>query len=528
MTPMRTIIFGLVLSCASFLRAEEAPLKPPSCLPEYYSEVFATLDGPWRLVEQDATNGQFRCTYESPARHEILVLEHIPCDRTTAPAYFNETANRIIQGSSQQLGKFEELSQFELRARKANCGLTQSIWLFVLPRSVQIWTWTFPRTGPEAAPGTLQAVRKCVNRQRCEEARRDGNVTMGRWGPCIREHALDLLNDGERTQALEVFQDLLSTSPSDFEAHLAYMASTADPAAASNSARIVFRNSEDPAQLKCAAAILGIPAPNIESLPPVAPEDAGLRLVLIPLESDSMWLLDDVAKLYEQITDVPVSIRRLEEPWEWKTPERIAHQREVQRFLHVEGQPPIDFTGWSPERYVEAIRATAETADAFSRWQAEHMIAAVTSAPGQYEVAPHLKHLREQLEEKRSADRRTMYVAITRTNIYSGDSNFLFSKANCTPAENAAFLSYYMMLGSTLGESSASRARLTERIAKSLVAASIWQLGIPRSIDPACPTSYPDGVARLDQQTLVLSEEIRSQLERLRDSAGAPAEGAAP
>jgi len=525
---MRKIVLGLVLSFASFLRAEDVPLKQPPCLPEYYSEVFATLDRAWQLVEQNATNGQFRFTYESSTRHGILVLEHIPCDRTTAPAYFNEAANRFNQGSSGPLGKFEELSEFELRAQKANCGLTQSIWLFVLPRSVQIQIWTFPRTDPGAAPGTLQAARKCANRQRYEEARRDGNVAMGRWGPCIRAHALDLLNAGDQTQAMKVFQDLLSTSPNDFEAHLAYMAGTVDSAAASNSARAVFRNSEDPAQLKCAVATLGIPEPNFESLPPVSPEDTGLRLVLIPLDSDSLWLVEDAAKLYEQITDVPVSIRRLEKPWEWKTPERIAHQREVQRLLHVEGRPPIDFTGWSPERYVDAIRAKFEPADAFSRWQAEQLIATVTSAPGQYEVAPHLKRLKERLADKRSADPRTMYVAITRTNIYSGDSNFIFSMASCPPAETAAFLSYYMMLGSTLGEAFASRARLAERIAKSLVAASILQLGIPRSIDPACPTSYPDGVARLDQQTLVLSEGIRSQLERLRNSAGAPAENAAP
>ena len=525
---MRNIICWLVLSFAAVLRAEAVPLKPPPCLPEYYSAVFATLDRPWHLVEQDATNGQFRFTYECPARHGTLVFEQISCDRTTAPAYFNEAANRINQGSSRQRGTFEEISEFELRARKDNRNLTQSIWLFVLPRSVQIWTWTFPRQGPEAAPGTLQAVRRCVNRQRYEDARREGNVAMGRWGPCIRAHAMDLLTAGDQTQAMKVFQDLLSTSPNDFEAHLAYMTNATDSAAASNSAQIVFRNSEDPAQMECAAAILGIPKPNFDSLPPVSTEDTGLRLVLIPLEPDSLWLLEDVAKLYEQITDVPVSIRGLEQPWEWKTPERIAHQREVQRFLHVEGQPPIDFTGWDPERYIGAIRANVETADAYSRWQAEQMIAAIVSAPGQYEVAPHLNHLKERLKEKRSADRRTMYVAVTRTNIYSGDSNFIFSKANCTPAENAAFLSYYMMLGSTLGEPAAARTRLTERIAKSLVAASIWQLGFPRSTDPACPTSYPDGVARLDQQTLVLSAEVRSQLERLRDSAGEPPAGTAP
>ncbi len=518
----------LVLSLALLHRADAVPLKPPPFLPDYYSEAFATLDRSWRLVEQSATNGQFNLTYESKPCHGTLVLEHIPCDRTTAPMHFNDIARRLNQRSSRQQGRFDEVSEFELRAGRNKFRHIQSIWSFMLPRSIQIWTWTFPRTAPEVSPGTLQVVRQCVNRQRYEDARRGGNVAMGRWDLCIRAHALDLLNDGDQAQALKVLHDLLSTSPNDFETHLAYMASAADPAAASNSAQIVFRNSEDPAHMERAAAILGIPKPNYESLPPVSPDDTGLRLVLIPLEPDSLWFLDDAVKLYEQITDIPVSIRRLEEPWEWKTPERIARQREVQRLLHVEGQPPIDFTGWSPKRYAETFRANVETADAFSRWQVEKLIAAITSAPGQYEVAPHLKRLKEHLKEKRSADWRTMYVALTRTNIYSGDSNFIFSMASCPPAETAAFLSYYMMLSSTLDESPASRARLTERIAKSLVAASIWQLDIPRSTDPACPTSYPDGVSRLDQQALVLSADIRSQLEKVRDSAGAPPAGAPP
>lgn len=167
---MRNVICWLVLSFAAVLRAEAVPVKPPPCLPGYYSAVFATLDRPWRLVEQDATNGQFRFTYECPARHGTLVFEHLPCDRTTAPAYFNEAANRINHGSSRQRGKFEDISEFELRARKDSRNLTQSIWLFVLPRSIQIWTWTFPRQGPEAGPGTLQALRQCVNRQRYEDA----------------------------------------------------------------------------------------------------------------------------------------------------------------------------------------------------------------------------------------------------------------------------------------------------------------------------------------------------------------------
>jgi hypothetical protein len=74
-----------------------------------------------------------------------------------------------------------------------------------------------------------------------------------------------------------------------------------------------------------------------------------------------------------------------------------------------------------------------------------------------------------------------------------------------------------MMLGRTLNESYDSRPRLVERIAKELVPASLKQLGIPRSTDPSCPYSYSSGVERLDQKTLVLSEEVVKALEKLRN-----------
>jgi hypothetical protein len=78
-------------------------------------------------------------------------------------------------------------------------------------------------------------------------------------------------------------------------------------------------------------------------------------------------------------------------------------------------------------------------------------------------------------------------------------------------------LSYYMMMGETLHQEYQSRRRLTERIAKELVPASLKQLRIPRSTDPTCPYSYSSGVDRLDQKTLVLSDEVKHELQKLRD-----------
>jgi predicted Zn-dependent protease len=109
-----------------------------------------------------------------------------------------------------------------------------------------------------------------------------------------------------------------------------------------------------------------------------------------------------------------------------------------------------------------------------------------------------------------------MYVGITEANIYSGDNNFLFSIGRIKKGDSlASILSYHMMLASSLQEEYESRHRLTERIAKELVPASLKQLGIPRSTDPRCPYSYSSGVSRLDEKTLRLSETLKNALKQL-------------
>jgi len=73
-----------------------------------------------------------------------------------------------------------------------------------------------------------------------------------------------------------------------------------------------------------------------------------------------------------------------------------------------------------------------------------------------------------------------------------------------------------MMKASSLGEPYESRKRLTERIAKELVPATLNALGIPRPVDPTDPFSYSSGVDRLDQKTLVLSKPTQDALAKFR------------
>ncbi len=109
-----------------------------------------------------------------------------------------------------------------------------------------------------------------------------------------------------------------------------------------------------------------------------------------------------------------------------------------------------------------------------------------------------------------------MYVGVTEANIYDGDSNYVFSLFTSRKGAGASILSYSMMLAKTLGEPYQSRKRLSERIAKELVPASLKALAIPRPGDPSDPYSYSDGVARLDQKTLVLSPAVKAALDKFR------------
>ena len=116
-----------------------------------------------------------------------------------------------------------------------------------------------------------------------------------------------------------------------------------------------------------------------------------------------------------------------------------------------------------------------------------------------------------------SKDPKTMVVGITELDIYSGESNFVFSVYGGSQNSPVSILSYARMRAKLTGESQ-SRKRLTERIAKELVPASLKKLNIPRSMDPSCPYSYSSGLQRLDEKTLNLSEPIKKEIEGIKNN----------
>jgi hypothetical protein len=227
-------------------------------------------------------------------------------------------------------------------------------------------------------------------------------------------------------------------------------------------------------------------------------------------------LIEEAAAIYRKITDVPVKIVRIAEPWAFDMPNRIPDQKRIQQAIVERRGSRIDFSGWTLERYAAELVRAYEQGDALSRFVFKSYAARLGQRPGQYDVDPYLHQFIEILGRYRSADARTMYVGVTEANIYGGDSNYLFSAYTAHGKQGASILSYAMMMARALGEPSESRKRLAERLAKEMVPASLKALQLPRPVDASDPYSYADGPARLDQKGLTLSAPTREALAKFR------------
>jgi predicted Zn-dependent protease len=515
---MKTITTGtMILLAATAYRVAAVETNLPPFLPAYYAPAFSSDGKALGMIGQSETNGVTQYIYSTKDENLALSIENIVCDKPRCGAIFNNLLGYLNQLVTSNEGSFVEITETEAHAEVILTNAAQTIFTFILPSSVHIWTASASPTNRVQLGADFRAIRGWANRQRYEEALQAGNVSMGHWQKCIYDYAKDLLESGKTDEALIVLKNLLATAPFDYEAHLKFIENAPNSASATNSAKTVFKNAEDQDQIVTAAHFIGIEPRTIDAFPPLATNEAGLQVILIPLPPCNPWLLDEAAKVFERITEVPVKIRRLNEAWSWGTPERISRQRDIQGILVRLARENIDFTEWSKDRYIDALTDAVKLEDALSKYWVRDLAEQVKKESGQYFVDPYLDRLCSTLKSYRSKDNRTMYVAITEANIYSGDNNYVFSLGRTDQESPASIMSYYMMLGRTIHETYDSRQRLVERIAKELVPASLKQLGIPRSTDPTCPYSYSSGVDRLDQKTLMLSDDVKEALNKLRD-----------
>ena len=466
---------------------------------------------------ESATNGVEQAIYSAPDESLHLVVEYIPCDQARRTAVFNNIlhyVNTLI--SSNATGRFIDVSDIEMQAEWMDGHIRQRMVVTMLPASVQIWTFRTVEGEAFQLYSRIQTLQACADRQRYTDALAAGNVAMGQWRSSIYDYASQLVERRHRKEGLAVLRKLLATSPFDYEAHTLFYEQTGNPAAASNSAAIVFNNAETGRLIDQAAHFLGKPHPLLKDIPMLDANERGLQLILVPLAPCDLWLLEDAAVTYQQITGIPTKIRRLRDDWTWDRADRMARQRVAQDVLVRQAKKNIDFSGWKRRQYIDALRNAEKVQNALSCYYIEQLIADMEHEPGQYNASPVLDQFCDALSSVRSADARILYVGLTGANIYSGDHNYVFSLGNTGEDCHASILSYHMMLGENTGNEYESRQRLVERMAKELVPASLKQLGIPRSTDPACPYSYSSGVTRMDQKTLHLSDGVRKALDAFR------------
>ncbi len=385
-----------------------------------------------------------------------------------------------------------------------------------MPHSLLLWTYStrLERTLPIDAFFTR--VKALADRQRFEEAEHEDNVAVGRWEPQIHDWALTLLKEGKRAQALAVLKDILPVAPFDYQAQMDFVANTDDQAAARESAQAVLNNAEDATLIDKAARFLGAREPTLAALPALPKGERGLQLILVPLPPCHVLLLTEAAKIYERITNIPVAVLRLPDPWRFAAPDRIADQRSIQQAIIAQEGPNTDFTGWTKARYESELLKNVASKDALTKFRMQAYIDKLDKRPGQYSGNLYLELFVDLVAQYRSDDIRTMYVGVTEANIFSGDTNYVFSLFQAHAGLGASILSYSMMMAKTLNEPYESRRRLTERIAKELVPASLKALDIPRPADPSDPYSYASSVARLDQKGLVLSPPVKQALDKFR------------
>ena len=508
------IIFYWFFICfSSFCQTENTSLV--AVLPEYFSPIFTLEEVKLAFLKKENNKNWSQYIYSSEDQHYALSIEIFEATRTNARTVLNNILHSIGEKIKEDKGSFNKISERQFVAEVVTDAFKTTYMCFSVPGEIYVFSFTTDFMKKDKYAADSASLTHTVNRFRYDKARKEGNVSMGHWGAEIHEYA-NSLSGYDPIGAEKVYDDLLSTSPSIYSAHIEYIRLLKNEDKIRESAEIVLKNAEDESLIVKAAEILNLEPKNLSDFPVLDKHENGLQLILIPLTPTNPWILEEAAEKYEKITNIPTKIRRLPSNWPLRTPERIYNQRAIERMIAEKESKAVDFSKWNQEKFVERLKKIANEEVAISSSYVHELIEDVRNKDGQYDARPLLNWFSNELINYRTDDDRTMYVGISAINIYSGDTNYVFSLHTNRSKSQASLLSYNMMTAAMLNEEYQSRDRLTERIAKELVPASLKSLAIPRSKDPTCPYSYSGGVARLDQKTMNLSSIVVLEIEKLR------------
>jgi hypothetical protein len=497
--------------------AQQPAQRPDQELVNRYYQDALAADGQSLLLVDSAKIGDVeKFHYIAVSNNLELAIERVRCENSTCQVLMENALKLTNSRASSSAGRFEVIAAVEFRANWESGFSRIYTAVFRLPDSLLSWTVTVQDQAAFAADPYFNNLTSMVNHQRYDIARERNNVEEGRWATQSSQWAKYLLTQGKAQEAIDILKRLLITAPSNYQAQLDLAEASSDRDAAANIARVAFDNAEDGQIIQRAARLLKIDQPGLDSIPFLSARERGLQLILIPLEPCNIQFLKEAAVAYESMTQVPVKIRRLKEDWKFDDPDRIPEQKRIQQAILQFEKHHIDFSGWTQQRYADELKDAAQKADALTAFNVKTFLATLDRKKPQYKIDKYLPKLTAILANYRSPDIRTMYVGVTAANTFLGDANYVFSASQQSQAGMASILSYSMMLAEPLNEPYGSRKRLAERIAKELVPASLKALNIPRPSDPSDPYSYSDSVARLDQKTLRLSVQVRTELERFR------------
>jgi len=488
----------------------------PNFLPRYYEEALTLGGKPLRLITKGETTGIERASYASPDGTVRLAVERTGCDRANCDALYEKHLREYNAKLGSHRGRFSTVSLTEFAAEWKTGSKWSRVLVAKLPRAVIVWVREVPATRRLDDEQFLGRVMAATNQQRYREAMAVDNVEVGRWATSIHQHARDLLARGNTQEAVAVLKQVIIWSPYSFEAQLDLAENSKDAAAVRASAIAVWENAESFGLTVRAARLLGRTEPDWESLPSLVFGARGLQVVLIALPPCNIRLVEQAGNVLSRIIDVPVRIVRLPDEWRWGKPDRVFRQRDIQSLILQRAGKPVDFTGWLQDRYTKELGAAVAKDDALTKFRIESFLQDSASKPGQYLADPYVSKLLDIVRSWTNNDRRTLFVGVTETDIYSGQANFYFSRGIRAPDTSVSILSYARMQATMASEPYESRKRLIERLAKEMVPASLNQLEIPRPVDPADPYSYADSVERLAQKTLALTAPTREALDRLR------------
>lgn len=490
-TPKKSILKASTLELPEYLKAID------------FASFFPAQYETWILYENSPKDKAYSLKWINDKEHEIE-LRFKEASRSTIQNIYQALGREFDKALIERGGDLLKLEEYFALAmvNEFNDMISVNL-LYGTVNSAYLWKYKVPNALKAGLGSFINKLTFTARKEQYEKALASGNVAVGRWQKQIHEYAR-LLAEKESPDAETVYTNLLMSAPDRYEAHIEFALFTKDKKRKRESARIVMKDAEDEDLLVKAAEILKIEIPDINSYLLLTNEDKGIRVVLVPLPPVNPWTLDEIAKTYESITTIPVSIRRLSVEWSLPEPSRSDFRPQIERMAATIWPDKTDFSNWSMDKLKEEIMAAAQKEGPASVFMVTGLFKEIETRGGQWLAKPLISKFYEALFPYVEDNKKTMYVGITDASIYADDTNFLYS-AYSGPDKPVSILSCARLMAKATGEKQ-SRRRLIERCAKELVPASLKRLGIPRSTDPSCPYSYANRLERVDEKSLRLSD----------------------